>query len=290
MRTKTLSWYEWALFSATVVIALAMSWYSVLDLSTTYLDLPYWLGATASTAFDVGAIFLGLMAIKVATSEDSGFWIELAAFSFVGVSIYINVQHAIVANYGMVGMVMFGAAPVVAGILLKVVLSYISRTARREAGLTVHRLPTVGFLTWIFFRRDTMSIMSLAMKTRLELAADKLDKQRPLVQGTLGQARDMSETSQEQKDMSLVPGNMSRTDVPVLETTKTKQLTSPGHLSLPVWLANEPTMSLATLVRTCLDNGVTDVETMYRYAKDIKGQDVNKMSLSKTIQRQKAKL
>src|SRR3954465_3643234 len=170
-----IKWYHWLLFALVVLVSLAMSWYSMMDLATNSFSLPWLLSAGLSLAFDGGAIFLGMMSIEYAKTQDSGAWAEFWTFVFVVGSVYINVQHANLTDYGLVGMIMFGAAPVIAGVMLKVLLSFITRQQRRTSGRVVDRLPSVGWLTWIRYYRQTWKLMSVAMQKRLVDAADKLD-------------------------------------------------------------------------------------------------------------------
>jgi hypothetical protein len=292
-----LKWYYYVLFAVVSVVALSMTWWSMMDMGTTILDAPTWLSAGVSLVFDLGGMFLGLLSIQYAKTQDSGFWTELFAFAFIGTSAYIVIQHAILENYPMGGIVMFAAAPIVLGIMLKALLGYLTRQSRREAGRVVERLPSVGWLTWLRYGPQTWNLMSVAMQQRLVNAADRLELSpdrhgifgdKPgVLQASLGQPQTIAETS-----VGVAPEVVQAPEKKQEQLSGTepkKELTSADNVSLPVWLPNEPTMSLATLVRTCLDNGVLDIETMFRYAKDIKGQEVNKMSLAKTLSRQKVK-
>lgn len=185
---------------------------------------------------------------------------------------------------------MFGAAPIIAGIMLKAYLSFLTRQARKESGRVVERLPVAGHLTWLRYPKQSFKLVSVAMQNRLIKAADRVDMPEDkygIFSKPVGHTQIIVETPTDTvlghvQDKDNSPQQLS-------EKPKTKQLTSQDKVSLPVWLPHEPTMSLATLVRTCMDNGVLDIETIYRYAKDIKGQDVNKMSLSKTLTREKQK-
>jgi hypothetical protein len=285
-KTHVLPWYIVVLLSVVTVVALVMTWYSMMDLGVSYLSLPVWLAVGVSLTFDGGAVFLSWMSVQYAKTTDSGFWTELAAFGFIGTGVYIVVQHAVLAGYPEAGIIMFAAAPVIVGIMLKVTLNYYSRQARKQAGRVTEKLPSVGWLTWLRYMPQTWRLMSVAMQGRLINAADKLDigsdthdifKTRVLaaqtvVRTTPDTISDMSETS---KELSGQP------DKPAL--------TSSDNLSLPVWLPHEPTMSFGTLVRTCLDNGMTDLESVYRLSLTLKGQDVNKASLSRTLAREKTK-
>lgn len=281
-----IKWYEHVLFGVVVVVALSMTWYSMMDLATGQFNLPTILSMAVSLAFDGAAILSASLSIKYARTGDSGLLTELATFLFVGTSVYITVQHAVLENYGIVGMVMFGAAPIIVGIILKLYLNFLTRKARREAGRIVDRLPVAGTLTWMRYPRQSFKLVSVAMQNRLIKAADKVEM--------IDDKYSLFETPQKDTQapikavLEVVPDTINKPQQ-LTDKVETKQLTSPDIVSLPVWLPHEPTMSLGKLVRTCLDNGVFDLETMFKYAKDIKGQEVNKMSLSRTLTREKQK-
>jgi len=285
-----IKWYEHVLFAAVTLVALSMTWYSMMDLATGQFGLPQILSMGVSLAFDGAAILSALLSIKYAKTGDSGLMTELATFVFVATSVYITVQHAILEDYGIVGMVMFGAAPIIAGIILKLYLNFLTRQARKEAGRIVERLPVAGTLTWLRYPSQSFKLMSVAMQNRLIKAADRVEMPEDrygIFTATVGQPETIVKT---RADIVLAPvTDKTKTPQQLSETPETKQLTSPDKVSLPVWLPAEPTMTLGKLVRTCMDNGVLDLETIFRYAKDIKGQDVNKMSLSRTLSREKQK-
>jgi hypothetical protein len=282
-KTVVLEWYYFVLFGVVTLVALSMTWWSMFDLGVHTLSVPAVLAGGLSLAFDLGGVYLGGLSIKYARTSDSGFWTELGAFVFIGTSTYIVSQHAVLLGYPTAGIVMFAAAPVIVGIMLKATLNFLTRQARREAGRVTEKLPSVGWLTWVRYMPQAWRLMSVAMQGRLVNAADKLeiapDRHAIFSKGVLG-----SETIVE---------------APVLEEKNTVQqlsqpvrpaLTTADRVSLPAWLPHEPTMSFGKLVRTCLDNGVLDLETIYRYALTLKGQEVNKMSLSRTLSREKAKV
>lgn len=290
---KTLAWYEWLLFGTVVLIALVMSWYSVLDLTTTYWTAPLWLGAVVSTVFDIGALFMGLMSIKYARTQDSGFWTEVSTFGLIGISVLANVQHALLAGYGPVGAILFGAAPVVLAIMLKVVLNFLNRQAKRESGRVVEKLPSVGWFAWLRYRKQTWTLMSVAVQKRLIDAADRLDmsgdkhglfsdKMRTL-EGYV-QDTELIVEPPVQPVRQLVQDNFN-TAHQLSETPRTSELTSGDKIVLPVWLPNEPLMSVSKIVSTCVDNNVRDYGTILAYARDIKGHAVNEQTVRKSLYR-----
>lgn len=285
-----IKWYEHVLFGVVTLVALSMTWYSMMDLATGQFGLPTILSMAVSLAFDGAAILCASLSIKYARTGDSGLLTELATFVFVGTSVYITVQHAVLENYGVVGMVMFGAAPIIVGIILKLYLNFLTRQARKEAGRIVDRLPAAGTLTWLRYPKESFKLVSVAMQNRLIKAAARVDMPEDkygIFTKPVGQPETVVETS-DKLVLEVVPDTNNEPQQ-LSQMVETKQLTSPDTVSLPVWLPNEPTMTLGKLVRTCLDNGVLDLETMFRYAKDIKGQEVNKMSLSRTLSREKQK-
>lgn len=290
-KTTVLKWYYFVLFGVVTLVALSMTWWSMFDLATTTLSVPVVLAGGLSLAFDIGGVYLGLLSIEYAKTTDSGFWTELGTYLFIGTSTYIVAQHAVLAGYPTVGVVLFASAPIIVGIMLKATLNFLTRQARKQAGRVTEKLPSVGWLTWVRYFKQTWRLMSVAMQGRLVNAADKVniveDRHAIFGQGVLA--------GQTFKDS--VSDTLSE---PVLDSGQTKQelsapavrkeLTSSDNVSLPVWLPNEPTMSLGKLSKTCLDNGVLDIETVYRYALTLKGQDVNKASLSRTLSRERAKM
>lgn len=282
-----LKWYYFVLFGVVTLVALSMTWWSMFDLAVQTLSVPVLLAGGLSLAFDIGGVYLGLLSIEYAKTTDSGFWTELGTYLFIGTSTYIVGQHAVLSGYPTVGVVLFASAPIIVGVMLKATLNFITRQARKQAGRITEKLPSVGWLTWVRYSRQTWRLMSVAMQGRLVNAADKLnlaeDRHAIFGQGVLAGQGFADKVSEVVLDKPETKSELSATVV-------RKELTGPDNVSLPVWLPNEPTMSLGKLSRTCLDNGVLDLETVYRYALTLKGQDVNKMSLSRTLARERTKM
>jgi hypothetical protein len=281
-----LPWYYLVLFGVVTLVALSMTWWSMYDLAVSELSVPIVLAAGLSLAFDIGGVYLGLLSIEYAKTSDSGFWTELGAYLFIGTSTYIVAQHAIILDYPTAGVVLFAAAPVIVGIMLKATLNYVTRKARKQAGRVTEKLPSVGWLTWLRYGKQSFKLMSVAMQGRLINAADKLDIAEDRHDIFKTPQAIVYKTEDKVEDIVLP---VSETKQQLSRSVVRKELTSSDTVSLPVWLPHEPTMSLATLSRTCLDNGVMDIETVYRYALELKGQNVNKMSLSRTLSRLRTK-
>lgn len=288
---SVLKWYYFVLFGVVTLVALSMTWWSMFDLAVHTLSVPVVLAAGLSLAFDIGGVYLGLLSIEYAKTSDSGFWTELGTYVFIGTSTYIVSQHAVLAGYPTVGVVLFASAPVIVGVMLKATLNFITRQARKQAGRVTDKLPSVGWLTWFRYLPQTWRLMSVAMQGRLINAADKLDivPDRHDIFGDSVRTPETIVSKTADNVLPVVP-EVSETKQQLSQGVVRPALTSSDNVSLPVWLPNEPTMSLSKLSRTCLDNGVMDIETIYRYALTLKGQDVNKMSLSRTLSREKTKL
>jgi hypothetical protein len=301
-----LNWYTKAFFVISVLIALAMSWYSMTDLATAYYQVPLWLAVLISLAFDVGALFLGLVSVEYAKTNDSGFLAEAGTFLFVLASIYINVSHAQVAAYGLPGMIMFGSAPVIAGIALKVYLNFITRQARHESGRIVQRVPVAGKLTWLIYPKQSFSLLKVAMRHRLMSAADTLslteDKHGLFERKTIEQApikaqaslpdmpskapESLPETSDNsRKALPRTPENVLQTIPHRSEADIDEIVHSVESVSLPAWLPDEPTMSVTKIAKKCVENGETSIPKVLQYATQIKGSPVNYSTVQKAVHR-----
>ncbi len=301
-----LNWYTKAFFVISVLIALAMSWYSMTDLAMTYYGLPLWLSVLISLAFDVGALFLGLVSVEYAKTNDSGFLAEAGTFIFVLVSIYINVSHAQVALYGLPGMVMFGSAPVIAGIALKVYLNFVTRQARLESGRIVQRLPVAGKLTWFIYPKQSFSLLKVAMRYRLMSAADKLvlseDRHNLFVSKALDETplkaqasladmpskapESLPETRDNSRKALPKASDKQRETIPQRSEADIDEIVhSVGHVSLPAWLPDEPTMSVSKIAKKCVENNETNIGQVLQYATRIKGSPVNYSTVQKAVLR-----
>ena len=288
-KTKLLKWYYYVLLGVVALVALSMTWWSMFDLGVSTLSVPVLIAGATSFLFDLGAVYLGLLSIQYAKTPDSGFGVELGTFSFIAASTYIVAQHGILLNYPVAGILMFAAAPVVLGIMLKATLNYLNRQQRRESGRITEKLPSVGWLTWVRYLPQTWKLMSVAMQTRLVNAADKLvlsqDRHGIFVSPVPASVEQPETIKDKPKDkVETLPETEDKTSHQLSQAVR-PALTSADKPVLPVWLPDEPDMKPATLVRTCVDNSVFDIETIYRYAVLLKGEGANKNTLRKELAR-----
>lgn len=293
-----LKWYYYVLFAVVALSSLSMTWWSMYDLGVSVLSAPILIAAVASSVFDIAGIYLCLLSIEYAKTDDSGFWTELSTYLFIAGSTYVVIQHGVLDSYPIAGIVMFAAAPIALAVILRETLKYLTRQQRKAAGRVTNRLPSVGWLTWFRYRKESWKLISVAMRGRIVNAADKLelseDRHDIFGQNKTIRVTSVLDTEKDKdnliKSVETTPRTEDKSVQQLSQPVVRKELVSQDKLSLPIWLPNEPDMKLSTLVRTCLDNGVLDLETIFRYAKDIKGQEVNKMSLSRTLTREKTKI
>lgn len=172
-KAKIIDWSIAILFAISVIVALIMSWFSMTDLATTTFGLPQWIAVIISLAFDIGAIFLALITVSAALRSENATMAKLATLAFIGTSLYINVVHAQVSNYGLVGMIMFGAAPAIVFISFEIYLRHIMKRELREQGLIPDRMPKVGALTWMRHSGPSFRLASKALEARL-IKEDKI--------------------------------------------------------------------------------------------------------------------
>lgn len=316
-----LKWYYYVLFSVVTLVALSMTWWSLYDLGVTTLGIPEMLSAVLSLLLDIGGLVLMLLTIEYAKTQDSGFWVEVWTYIFIGTSTYIVVQHAIIQNYVPAGIVMFASAPIVMAVVFKAILTYLTRQSRREAGRIVEKLPSVGWFAWVRYRKQTWGLMSLAAQKRVLNAADRLDIAQdkygifvdtetkqvdmsqdtvPVVHATVGQPVDNDRTP---VDNDRTPVGQPETVVetpkdivlevvpPVLDMSTQLSYTSRTEIGqadkvvLPPWLPHEPAMSVSKIVSTCMDNNVRDYGQILDIARTLKGHDVNEQTVRKSLYR-----
>lgn len=285
---KILDWRGSVSFGIVLIVALALSWWSLYSLAITFYGVPKILAIGVSAAFDGAALFVADLASKYARTEDSGLATKLATYLFVGASVYLNVEHAILLSYGVPGMVLFGAPPVIAGILFELYLRFVHRTEMRANGLVPKRMPVFGKISWLIFPGKTFRGFKDVVFFRLNEVVTSVTNE-PL-QRT--KSRDKVTTKKDKCDK---PNDMSRDmsqdkvtkefavttpDVPVTDNvTKkvTKSVTRTSDISKD--------KSVSALVRDLWAKGVTDRTELHKQICDIKGTDVPVNTVNKAVSR-----
>ena len=284
---RLLDWRGSVSFGAVLIVALALSWWSLYSLAVTFYGVPQILAIGVSIAFDGAALFVADLASKYARTEDSGMATKLATYLFVGASVYLNVEHAILLNYGIPGMVLFGAPPVIAGILFELYLRFVHRSEMRALGLVPKRMPVFGKVSWMIFPMKTFvgfknvvffrlnEVVTNVTGESLSRKKDKRDKKKDKVSRDIGtNKRDMSRDS----DKTVVTKKDSVTDIVTVVGTeipkRTKGVTG-----------DNVTKSVSSLVRELWEEGTRDKAELRKIISDIKGQSVPANTISKAVSR-----
>lgn len=276
---RLLDWRGAASFGVVLVVALALSWWSLYSLAVTFYDVPQILAIGVSAAFDGAALFVADLASKYARTEDSGLATKLATYLFVGASVYLNVEHAILLNYGIPGMVLFGAPPVIAGILFELYLRFIHRTEMRANGLVPKRMPVFGKLSWMMFPGKTLKGFRSVIFFRLNETVTKATGQ--------GLSPKKSVTKSVTKS---VPTEDIQGTKPS-DTVVTKKVTSVPDDKKVTVKSDKMTsdissdMSVSLLVKKLWAQGVTDRVTIRKTIEDIKGTTVPANTINKAVSR-----
>lgn len=274
---RLLDWRGAASFGVVLIVALALSWWSLYSLAVTFYDVPQILAIGVSAAFDGAALFVADLASKYARTEDSGLATKLATYLFVGASVYLNVEHAILLNYGIPGMVLFGAPPVIAGILFELYLRFIHRTEMRSNGLVPKRMPVFGKLSWMMFPGKTLKGFRSVIFYRLNETVTNATGQNVSPKNvtkpvTKNVPVDKKSDKKVTEEVTSVPVSHDKVTEDVLPVTNvTSDMTSD--------------MSVSLLVKKLLAQGVTDRVTIRKRIEDIKGPGIPANTIYKAVSR-----
>jgi hypothetical protein len=279
---RILDWRGSISFGVVLIVALALSWWSLYSLAVTFYGVPEILAMGVSAAFDGAALFVADLASKYARTEDSGLATKLATYLFVGASVYLNVEHAMLLSYGVPGMVLFGAPPIIAGILFELYLRFVHRSEMRANGLVPKRMPVFGKISWLVFPRKTLVGFKNVVFFRLnEVVTDvtgeplvwdkqkKRDKKKDKAVTSVTKVDDMSQDIEDREFTVMSP------DVPVSDKPKDKSVTSDMSRD----------SSVSSLVRALWAKGITDRTEIHKQICDIKERTVPLNTVTKAISR-----
>lgn len=283
---KVLDWRGSISFGIVLIVALALSWWSLYSLAVTFYGVPQILAIGVSAAFDGAALFVADLASKYARTEDSGLATKLATYLFVGASVYLNVEHAMLLSYGVPGMVLFGAPPVIAGILFELYLRFIHRSEMRSMGLVPKRMPVFGKISWLIFPGKTFGGFKNVVFYRLNEA----------VTNVTGQPIERTKTRTRRTKKDKTGFVVTTPDVPVTDkvtnpvqdiVTKTESVTDNQDKDKSVTGTSDISRdkSVSALVRALWAQGMTDRTELHKKICDIKGQDIPVNTVNKAVSR-----
>lgn len=276
---RLLDWRGAASFGVVLIVALALSWWSLYSLAVTFYDVPQILAIGVSAAFDGAALFVADLASKYARTEDSGLATKLATYLFVGASVYLNVEHAILLNYGIPGMVLFGAPPVIAGILFELYLRFIHRTEMRANGLVPKRMPVFGKLSWMMFPGKTLKGFRSVIFFRLNETVTKATGQ------GLSPKKSVTKSVTKTVPTEDIQGTKPSDTVVTKKVTSVPEDKKVTVKSDTVTSDINKDMSVSLLVKKLWAQGVTDRVTIRKTIEDLKGTTVPTNTINKAVSR-----
>lgn len=275
---RILDWRGSVSFGIVLIVALALSWWSLYSLAVTFYGVPQILAIGVSAAFDGAALFVADLASKYARTEDSGLATKLATYLFVGASVYLNVEHAMLLSYGIPGMVLFGAPPVIAGILFELYLRFIHRSEMRAMGLVPKRMPVFGKISWLIFPGKTFGGFKDVVFFRLNEAVKNVTGQ----EVTRDKRRRTKKDKSSDKTFSVTSPDVPVTDKVTEPVPVTKDKVTSVRTKSVTMTSDK---SVSALVRDLWTQGVTDRTELHKRICKIKGTDVPANTVNKAVSR-----
>jgi len=178
---------DWAIrivLVAVMTAALAVGTWSIYTLLTTVFGVPQFVAILGCGMFDGAALFFALLSQRYATTTDSGFAPRLAMLVMVGISSWVNWQHAHLEKWGTVGGVILASAPGIAELAFLMFHKFAHRETLRNLGRVPQALPTLGKWAWLAHPARSRKTVDAHIKAALteheavaqrreELAADR---------------------------------------------------------------------------------------------------------------------
>ncbi|AXH67228.1 hypothetical protein SEA_WOFFORD_31 [Streptomyces phage Wofford] len=281
---RLMDWRGAVSFGAVLIVALALSWWSLYSMAVEFYGVPKELAFGVSIAFDGAALFVADLASKYARTEDSGFAPKLATYAFVGTSVYLNVEHAALLNYGTPGKVLFGAPPIIAGVLFELYLRFVHRSEMRANGLVPKRMPVFGKVSWMIFPWKTFVGFKNVVFFRLNEVVTNVTGE------SLSRKRDKnSDKRRDKHDKSRDKTVMTKNDTPVKETKTVTPVVTPIVTNVTEIPRRDTTddksKSVSRLVRELWDDGTRDKAELRKIISDIKGRDISANTISVSLSR-----
>lgn len=271
---------QWTGFGLVLIVALAISWFSMATMAMDFFHLPSWIAYAVSVAFDGAAIYVAVLSSEYAKTEDSGLMPRLVTMGMVGASAWLNWQHASLMGLGIAGQVFFAAPPVIAGILFELMLKFENRKELRKRGRVAKSMPVFGKAAWLRYPLDTFKGMSSVIKVRLEDTVASESPQVATGQPVSGQQPvDSGQVDTEpQKAIVDVPKRTPKRTVKKMSTPSVQELED----TFPELTAD---MSIARLAQALYKQGIESRPEIQRKVSAIKGTEVSLNTICKSVKR-----
>jgi hypothetical protein len=286
-----------------LTVAMLLSAWSLTTLGISY-GMPMAFAVLISAAIDGAGIMAGYRASTYARSPYSGLGPKVITFGLVGVSAWLNANHAMMLGYGIPGAILFAAPAVIVGVLLDMELKWTGKEELVRNGHVLERLPIFGRLAWALFPGNTFKGLKTVVKSRLDSAVSGFETRQLATTATTETVVvtiDRDDSRSDIKAIDHVPEviEAKRHDKPEDDTTKAvaeSRQTTEKHdttndkqddtTELDDIFSELPEKArLSELVTVALDNGHNDRDALQKAAERHLGIEVKRSTLNTCIQR-----
>ncbi|MFF3164091.1 hypothetical protein [Streptomyces sp. NPDC003273] len=293
-----------------LTVAMLLSAWSLTTLGISY-GMPMAFAVLISAAIDGAGIMAGYRASTYARSPYSGLGPKVITYGLVGVSAWLNANHAMMLGYGIPGAILFAAPAVIVGVLLDMELKWTGKEELVKNGHVLERLPIFGRLAWVLFPSDTFKGLKTVVKRRLDSAVNGFEARQEATTEATGTTQaiavndDTDDSRNDMQAIDLVPEviEAKRHDKPEDDTTQavapkrqaTRQHDTTGDREDDkhddttelddIFSELDKTTRLSELVTVALENGHNDRDALQKAAERHLGIEVKRSTLNTCIQR-----
>lgn len=286
-----------------LTVAMLLSAWSLTTLGISY-GMPMAFAVLISAAIDGAGIMAGYRASTYARSPYSGLGPKVITFGLVGVSAWLNANHAMMLGYGIPGAILFAAPAVIVGVLLDMELKWTGKEELVRNGHVLERLPIFGRLAWALFPGNTFKGLKTVVKSRLDSAVSGFE------------TRQLATTATTEKVVVTIDRDDSRSDIKAIDlvpevieakrhdktTDDTTQVVAPKRQATEkhdttsdkqddttelydIFSELPEKARLSELVTVALDKGHNDRDALQKAAERHLGIEVKRSTLNTCIQR-----
>lgn len=155
--------------------ALTVGTWSIYTLLTVRFHAPQAVASFGAVMFDAAALYFALLSQRYATSPDSGLAPRLAMLAMIGMSSWVNWEHAQLEHWGKLGAIL-AAAPIVAELAFEFHHRYIHREALRAQGRVPSALPVLGKWAWLLHPAKAFGVVDRTVEARLQVATSEAER------------------------------------------------------------------------------------------------------------------
>lgn len=278
-----------------LAVAMLLSGWSLTNLGLDYgMPLPF--AVLISAAIDGAGIMAGYRANTYARSPYSGMGPKAITFGLVGVSAWLNANHAMMLGYGIPGAILFAAPAVILGFLLDMELKWTGKEELIKNGHVLERLPIFGRLAWVLFPGRTFKGLKTVVRSRLDSAVNGFEK-RQEVSEPKQESHDTQDSSHDMRAIDLVAevieakrhdkttDDTTQVVAPKRKATEKNDTTSDTTELDDIFSELPKTTRLSDLVSVALENGFNDRDALHKAAERHLEIEVKRSSLNTCVQR-----